>query len=156
MKDKFNLVGIKIPEFKLPNTRGNVSNIRDFLGQNIVLVLFRNKNWPYSKAHAQKLGEDFEKFKQYNAVLFTILPDTQESAEKFEELYENKFPIYYDSKKKVNKMLKQEVKPLKMGRMPAILVIDAQGIIRYAYYGDSMDDIPENEVIIDILKDLNT
>jgi len=44
MKDKFNLVGIKIPEFKLPNTRGNVSNIRDFLGQNIVLVLFRNKN----------------------------------------------------------------------------------------------------------------
>jgi len=53
-------------------------------------------------------------------------------------------------------MLKQEVKPLKMGRMPAILVIDAQGIIRYAYYGDSMDDIPENEVIIDILKDLNT
>jgi len=118
MKDKYNLVGTKIPEFKLPNSRGETSNIREFLGQNIVLVLFRSKNWPYSKAHVQKLGDDFGKFKQYNAVLFTILPDTQESAEKFEKLSEKKFPIYYDSKKKVNKMLKQEVNPLKMGRMP--------------------------------------
>jgi len=52
-------------------------------------------------------------------------------------------------------MLKQEVNPLKMGRMPAILVIDSLGIIRYAYYADSMDDIPENKEIIDILKDIN-
>jgi peroxiredoxin len=44
MKDKYNLVGTKIPEFKLPNSRGETSNIREFLGQNIVLVLFRSKN----------------------------------------------------------------------------------------------------------------
>lgn len=55
----------------------------------------------------------------------------------------------------MNKILKQEVKPLKMGRMPALLVIDTQGIVRYAYYGDSMDDIPEDEEIIQILKNIN-
>lgn len=77
------------------------------------------------------------------------------NAVEFEELCNKKFPIHYDPKKKVNKMLKQEVKPLKMGRMPALLVIDAKGIIRYAYYGDSMDDIPEDEEIIKILKEIN-
>lgn len=44
MKDKFNLVGTKIKEFKLPNSKGETSNIQDFLGQNVILVLFRNKN----------------------------------------------------------------------------------------------------------------
>jgi peroxiredoxin len=49
-------------------------------------------------------------------------------------------------------MLKQEVKPLKLGRMPTLLIIDEQGIIRYAYYSDSMSDIPNNEEIFEVLK----
>ena len=74
----------------------------------------------------------------------------------FEENFaKNAFPIFYDNTKKVNKMLKQEVKPLKLGRMPALLIIDKEGIIRYAYYSDSMSDIPENEVIFEVLKNLN-
>ena len=52
-------------------------------------------------------------------------------------------------------MLKQEVKPLKLGRMPALLIIDTQGIIRYAYYSDSMSDIPDNEEIFEVLKNLD-
>lgn len=52
-------------------------------------------------------------------------------------------------------MLKQEVKTLKFGRMPALLVIDKQGIIKYAYYSDSMDDIPENEELFEVLKNIN-
>jgi len=52
-------------------------------------------------------------------------------------------------------MLKQEVKPLKLGRMPALLIIDKQGIIKYAYYSDSMDDIPENEELFKTLKNLS-
>ena len=44
MKDKFNLVGTKINEFELTNSRGERKNIRDFQGQNVILVLFRSKN----------------------------------------------------------------------------------------------------------------
>lgn len=43
MKDKFNLVETKIKEFKLPNSRGETYSIRDFLGQNVVIILFRSK-----------------------------------------------------------------------------------------------------------------
>jgi len=51
-------------------------------------------------------------------------------------------------------MLKQEVKALKLGRMPALLIIDKQGIIKYAYYSDSMDDIPTNEELFELFKTL--
>jgi peroxiredoxin Q/BCP len=39
--------------------------------------------------------------------------------------------------------------------MPALLVVDKEGIIRYEHYGDSMQDIPENSIILDILDGLN-
>lgn len=67
------------------------------------------------------------------------------------------FPIYYDqSDEKIAKyVLKQEFKLFKLGRMPAILVVDAKQIIRYAHYGDSMSDIPRNEEILAILEELN-
>jgi len=101
------------------------------------------------------LGNDFEKFNELDTVLYAILPDNLENAQKFESEFAKEYPIYYDDKKKVNKMLKQEVKPLKLGRMPALLIIDKQAIIRYAYYSDSMDDIPENEEIFNVVKKLN-
>jgi peroxiredoxin len=50
---------------------------------------------------------------------------------------------------------KQEVNLLKMGRMPALLVVDKAGRIRYAHYGHSMSDIPKNREILDLLEALN-
>ncbi|MBN1216451.1 MAG: hypothetical protein JXA99_13555 [Candidatus Lokiarchaeota archaeon] len=43
MKDKFKLVGTKIQEFELPNTDGDVINIKDFQNkQNIIVILLRS------------------------------------------------------------------------------------------------------------------
>jgi alkyl hydroperoxide reductase subunit AhpC len=73
-----------------------------------------------------------------------------------EEKYaRKKYAIFYDEKKKVPKMLNQQVKLLKLGRMPGLLIIDKQGVIRYAYYSDSMSDIPPNEILIEELKKIN-
>ncbi len=45
MKDKFNLVGTKIEEFELPNSRGETINIRDLENKNnVILILFRDIN----------------------------------------------------------------------------------------------------------------
>lgn len=52
-------------------------------------------------------------------------------------------------------LYKQQVKLIKLGRMPALLVVDKEGIIRYEHYGDSMKDIPENSIILGILDGLN-
>jgi len=72
-----------------------------------------------------------------------------------EEKYARKYPVFYDESKEIPDMLNQEVKLLKLGRMPGLLIVDKKGIIRYAYYGENMHDIPENDEILEVLKKLN-
>jgi peroxiredoxin Q/BCP len=92
---------------------------------------------------------------ELNAYLYPILVDSEKNAKKMEEKYARKYPIFYDPSKRVAKMLKQEVKLFKFGRMPGLLIIDKQGIIRYAYYSKNMHDIPKNEVLFEVLENLN-
>jgi peroxiredoxin len=72
-----------------------------------------------------------------------------------EQKYARKYAIFYDESKIIPKLLKQQVKMWKGGRMPGLLIIDKQGIIQYAYYSDSMKDIPGNEEILNELKKIN-
>ena len=156
MKDKFDMVGKKIPEINLPNSREETININQFYGKkNVVVIMLRGIMWPYCRAHIRRLARDFEKFEELNTVLYPITPDKEKNAKKLETKYAlNKFPIYYDPKKTVLKMLKQEVNWKKLGRMPALLILDKEGIIQYAYYGNSMKDIPKNIILFEELEKL--
>jgi peroxiredoxin Q/BCP len=88
-----------------------------------------------------------------DAVLYPITADKPENAKQMEEKYaKGRYAVYYDQSKKVADMLHQEVIMHKFGRMPALLVIDKKGIIRYAHYGDSMKDIPKNTEIFEAIK----
>jgi len=49
----------------------------------------------------------------------------------------------------------QEVNWLKAGRMPAVLVIDKQGMIRFTQYGENMSDIPENAEVLELVDKIN-
>ena len=100
MKDKFSLVGTKIKEFNLPNSRGETKSIGDFLGQNVVIILFRSKSWPYAKAHAKKLSDNFEKLQDFNAKLYAILPDNAENAKSFNLVLQKNFQFIMIPKKK--------------------------------------------------------
>ena len=102
-----------------------------------------------------RLGKDYEKFEALNAVLYPITADKVENAQKLETKYgKGKFPVYYDENKKVTKLLNQQWRLVKMGRMPGLLVIDKDGIIQWAYYSDSMHDIPKNAVVLEVLEKL--
>lgn len=60
-----------------------------------------------------------------------------------------------DYRHEVASLYSQEVSLLKLGRMPALLVIDKAGQIRYAHYGSSMADIPEPDMLLAILNQVN-
>ncbi|MGA9398764.1 MAG: redoxin family protein, partial [Anaerolineaceae bacterium] len=57
---------------------------------------------------------------------------------------------------KVADRFNQEVNFWKLGRMPAMFVIDRQRIIRYQHYGNSMSDIPHTETILRILDEIES
>jgi hypothetical protein len=39
--------------------------------------------------------------------------------------------------------------------MPALIVVDMDGKIRYRHHGESMSDIPSNEELLPLLDELN-
>jgi alkyl hydroperoxide reductase subunit AhpC len=68
----------------------------------------------------------------------------------------SKFPVYYDESKEVLTKLGQEVKIVdgKNKRMPAVLIVDMEGITKYAYYGDSTSDNPKIEELLEAIRNL--
>jgi len=75
-------------------------------------------------------ADSFQKYWQQESLQFTGLPDPERS---------------------VMELYGQEVTLLKLGRMPAQMLIDKSGRLRFVYYGNSMADIPK---ISDIEKNL--
>ena len=158
MKDKFQMVGTKINEFSLPNNFGDTIPIRSYLGKsNVVVILLRDILWPFCRAHVKKLAADYEKFVEKNVALYPILVDNLNNAQRMHTTFaKRKFPIFYDSDENIaKKVLNQEWKIFKLGRMPALIVVDKNQIIHYAHYGDNMHDIPENEEVLAVLDRIN-
>lgn len=150
------MVGTEFPAITLPNSRDETINLQDFLGKkNLVVILLRGIMWPYCRAHVLRLGKKVDEFVKFDAEIIAILTDKAKNAKKMEEKYaKNKIPIYYDTEKKVGKLLKQEWAITKLGRMPAMLIVNKQGIVKWAYYSDSMSDIPKNQEILEFLETL--
>ena len=102
-----------------------------------------------------QLRQDYDKFAEKDAVIISIGP---EKAEKFAAYWqENNLPFIGlpDEKHSVLKLYGQEIKLFKLGRMPAQLLIDKQGNVRFIHYGHSMSDIPENRELLTLLDELN-
>ncbi len=81
----------------------------------------------------------------------------QESSEAFAKYWQEKgFPFLGlpDDRKRVAKLYNQKVLITKLGRMPALFVVDQKGIVRFAHYGSSMSDIPKNEDVLRLLENL--
>ena len=60
-----------------------------------------------------------------------------------------------DPDHKVALRYRQEVNVFKLGRMPLLLVLDGQGLIRFMHFAASMSDIPENRVLLRVIDELN-
>jgi peroxiredoxin len=101
------------------------------------------------------LREEYDKFAEQDAQILVIGP---EGPRRFKQVWEaERYPFvgFADYRHTVANRYGQEVKLRKLGRMPALLVIDKQGVIRFAHFGDDMSDIPKNEDVLALLDRLN-
>lgn len=102
-----------------------------------------------------QLRQDFPEFEKRNALIVVVGP---EDAATFARYFrENDLPFIGlpDPSHSVLKLYGQEVNLFKLGRMPAQVMIDRTGIVRYAHYGHSMADIPDNAELFALLDELN-
>jgi len=101
------------------------------------------------------LREDYDKFTEEGAEILVIGP---EGPRRFKQVWdEQRYPFvgFADYRHTVADLYGQEVNLTKLGRMPAMLIVDKQGIIRFAHFGDHMADIPRNEDVLVLLDQLN-
>ena len=99
-----------------------------------------------------QLRQDYKKFVKLDTEIIVAGP---EKAEAFRDYWEKEnlpFIGLPDPEHKVLKLYGQEVKIFKLGRMPAQVMIDKSGKVRFVHYGHSMADIPENKELIDLIK----
>jgi peroxiredoxin len=102
-----------------------------------------------------QLRQDYDKFIEKDAVILVVGPEDQSAFKQYWTKKELPFIGLPDPDHSVSNLYGQQVKWLKAGRMPAMMVIDKAGQIRYQHYGDSMSDIPSNQLILGILDELN-
>jgi peroxiredoxin Q/BCP len=101
------------------------------------------------------LRQDYAEFTKRRAVVLVIGTDERKSFEYHWAHQKYPFVGLPDPKCIVPDLYGQQVKLLKFGRLPALMVIDRAGVIRYAHYGDSMSDIPGDDKILALLDKIN-
>jgi len=101
-----------------------------------------------------QLRQDYSEFVARDIEILVAGP---EDAKAFADYFEKEslpFIGLPDPKASVLKLYGQEVNLFKLGRMPAQVLIDRQGIARYVHYGHSMSDIPANDEILALVDGL--
>ena len=102
-----------------------------------------------------QLRQEYQGFVDRDAQVVVVGPDSGPAFKDYWQKEDLPFVGLADPTHSVAKRYGQEVKLLKLGRMPALMVIDKDGQVAYRHYGDSMSDIPPNTQILAILDELN-
>jgi peroxiredoxin Q/BCP len=99
-----------------------------------------------------QLRQDYDKFVKLDTEILVAGPENAGAFKNYWEKEKLPFIGLPDPEHKVLKLYGQEVKIFKLGRMPAQVMIDKSGKVRYVHYGHSMSDIPSNEEIISLIE----
>jgi len=100
------------------------------------------------------MRDGYSKFTARGAEILTVGPNDSVT---FKNYWDNEHIPYIglsDPDHKVARNYRQEVNIFKLGRMPLVSIVDRDGRIRYAHYGASMSDIPDNETLLQVIDQL--
>ncbi len=102
-----------------------------------------------------QLRQDYPEFTRRQAEIIVVGPDSRSAFVNYWQKEALPFVGLPDPTHQVANLYGQQVKLLKLGRLPALIVIDKNGYLRYQHHGNSMSDIPSNQTILNILDKLN-
>ncbi|TMB96312.1 MAG: signal peptide peptidase SppA [Chloroflexi bacterium] len=91
------------------------------------------------------MRERYEDFKQRNAEILALAPDTVENARSYFERNEIAFPCLPDPERSVFRQYDVKSSMVSLGQRPGQFVVDKDGIVRYAYLGWQQWEIPSVE-----------
>jgi peroxiredoxin len=100
------------------------------------------------------MKQDIKQFTNRKAQIVVIAPHGSEKVNAYWEREKLPYTGIPDPDGRLGKLYGQEWKLIKLGRMPALFIIDQKGSIAFAQYSKNMADIPENNDLFKILEGL--
>ena len=127
-------IGMRAPEFTLPDQNGNAVRLSDFLGKKVVLYFYPKDNTPGCSRQACAFAGAYEEFKSQNVVVIGISKDSVASHLKFARKYDLPFILLSDTELQAIQAygVWQEKKlygKVSMGVVRTTFIIDEQGNI---------------------------
>ena len=101
------------------------------------------------------MRQDYDQFVERETEIVVVGPEGRDPFARYWQANELPFVGLSDSQHTAARLYGQEVKLLKLGRLPAQVIVDKSGTIRYAHYGRSMADLPSNDQLFALLDQLN-
>ena len=89
-------VGMKAPDFTLPDQNGNEVSLSDFAGKKVVLYFYPKDNTPGCTRQACAFAQSHEAFKSKDVVVIGVSKDSVASHLKFVQKYELPFILLSD------------------------------------------------------------
>lgn len=127
-------VGMKAPEFTLPDKDGNMVSLADFAGKKVVLYFYPRDNTPGCTRQACAFAGAYEEFKSINAVVIGISKDSVTSHQKFAEKHGLPFILLSDPERAAIEAYgvwqeKKNYGKVSMGVVRSTFVIDENGVV---------------------------
>ena len=131
-------VGVKAPNFTLPDGDGTEISLDNFRGKKVVLWFFPKANTPGWTTEGQGFRDELHKFEEKNAVIIGMSADSPNKQKKFCEKQSFEFPMLCDESKETLQAYGVWGKKKFMGReyegiFRNTYIIDEKGIIEKAY-----------------------
>jgi peroxiredoxin Q/BCP len=102
-----------------------------------------------------QLRQDMKLFLERDTTIIVVGPDNSRHFTEYFEKHQLEYAGCPDPKHTILKLYGQQVNLFKLGRMPAQVLVDKQGVVRYAHYGLSMRDIPTTEEMLSLIDEIN-
>ena len=124
----------KAPIFKLPSTNKKDYNLKDSLGNYVIIYFYPKDDTPGCTIETNDFNKLLPKFKKLNCEILGISKDNLKSHDKFRLKYKIKFDLLADQEIKVLKKYKVWAKKKFMGR-------EFMGIVRTTFLIDKKGKI---------------
>ena len=127
-------VGMKAPEFALPDQEGNTVSLQDFLGKKVVLYFYPKDNTPGCTRQACAFAAAYAGFREKDIAVIGISKDSTASHLKFAQKYDLPFVLLSDPELKAIQAYdvwkeKKLYGKVSMGVVRSTYIIDENGII---------------------------
>lgn len=127
-------VGTKAPDFVLPDQDGKMHTLSDYAGKKVILYFYPKDNTPGCTSQACGFSELYPQFEEKGAVVLGISKDSVASHKKFQEKFGLAFTLLADTELSAIKSYDvwQEKKmcgKVSMGVVRTTYLIDENGVI---------------------------